>query len=186
MGELKYERLVCRNRPERGSMYIDGPYTENTEQEVYGIGFRGACQIPGSPANIAGGLMYEPVLIDPYPHRHPVDEYLIFTGPPEDPFRFDAHVEFTLGLDADAEKYDIDRPTTVRIPAGVWHCPLDFVRIDSPIFFEVALLQGNFGGTYIMPDGVRDLQYNGQIDCIMEPEKLCDACQRCLTLDWKK
>jgi hypothetical protein len=186
MSGLRYERLIYFNKPERGAKFIDGTYRENANREVYGVGFRGACQIPGSQATIGGGLVTQPMLIDPYPHWHPADEYLAFLGPPEDRYDFDAHCEFTLGLGEDAEKYDIDQPAIVRIPAGVWHCPLNFVRIGRPIFFQVALMQGSFGGTYMMPDGVRELWYNGQIDCVMEPDKLCDACQKCLTLDWRK
>ncbi|HHU30578.1 MAG: hypothetical protein QM368_06810 [Bacillota bacterium] len=185
MSKRKYEKLFYRNRPERGALFIDGTYKENVNKEVHGVGFRGACQIPGSQANIGGSLVTEPIFIDPYPHKHPADEYLAFLGPPENRYDFDACIEFTLGLGEDAEMYVIDRPTIVRIPANVWHCPLNFVRIGRPVFFQVALLQGIFGGTYLMPDGEKELYYNGQIDCIMDPGKQCNACRQCLTLDWR-
>lgn len=182
----KYEKLIYFNQPERGTAFIDGTYKDNTNKEVEGIGIRGACQIAGAKAYIGGGLIKEPVFIDPYPHKHEADEFLAFLGPPTDRYDFNAHVEFTLGLGDDAELYNIDEPTIVRIPAGTWHCPLNFIRIDKPIFFEVVLLQGAFGGTYQMPDGIKELWYNGQINCILNPEKQCDTCQKCLTIDWNK
>ena len=182
----KYEKLIYFNKPERGAAFIDGTYIENESQEVLGVGIRGAYQIPGAKAFITGGLVTEPVFIDPYPHKHDADEFLAFLGPPTDRYDFHAHVEFTLGLGDDAELYNIDEPTIVRIPAGTWHCPLNFIRIDRPIFFQVALLQGAFGGTYMMPDGMKELWYNGQINCILDPEKKCDTCQKCLTIDWNK
>ncbi|MDR0839269.1 MAG: hypothetical protein LBN99_06460 [Oscillospiraceae bacterium] len=186
MSDLKYEKLFYHNRPEKGSKFIDGTYRENENQEVFGVGFRGACQIPGSGANIGGGLVRDPIFIDPYPHKHPSDEYLAFLGPPSDRYDFDAYIEFTLGLGEDAEMYVIDRPTIVRIPANMWHCPLNFIRVGKPLFFQVSLMQGGFGGTYLMPEGIQELAFNGVIDCVMDPNKLCDACQKCLTLDWRK
>jgi len=186
MSDLQYERLIYRNRPERGAQFIDGTYRENENNEVRGVGFRGACQIPGSQFNIGGGYVTNPIFIDPYPHKHPSDEYLAFLGSLQNVFDWDAHIEFTLGLGDDAEKYDIDQPTIVRIPAETWHCPLNFVRIGKPVFFQVALMQGMFGGTYRMPEGVREIAYNGQIECIMEPGKNCDCCRKCLSLDWRK
>jgi len=78
VSDLKYERLIYRNRPERGAQFIDGTYRENENNEVRGVGFRGACQIPGSQFNIGGGYVTDPIFIDPYPHKHPSDEYLAF------------------------------------------------------------------------------------------------------------
>ncbi|MBQ1740644.1 MAG: hypothetical protein II042_02830, partial [Erysipelotrichaceae bacterium] len=40
-----------------------------------------------------------------------------------------------------------------------------------------------FGGIYHMPDGDKPIYYNGMIDCIMEPGKHCNCCQRCLQLE---
>ncbi len=182
--ERKYEHLIYFNEPELVTNYIDGTYKDNVDQEILGVGIRGACQIPGAQAYIAGGLITEPVFIDPYPHKHTADEYLAFLGAPTDRYDFDAHIEFTIGSGDDAELYSIDEPTIVRIPANTWHCPLNFIHIDKPVFFQVALLQGAFGGTYMMPDGIKELWYNGPIKCILDRNKTCDACQKCMSLDW--
>jgi hypothetical protein len=183
MNDLKYEKLVYRFQPEYLARFIDGKEIRDEVPRAY---FRGACQIPGSQFNVGYGLINGPLLLDPYPHKHPADEYLVFGAGSLNARDWDAHIEFTIGLGDDAEKYDIDEPMVIRIPAGIWHCPLNFVRVDKPVFFQPALLQGMFGGTYRMPDGERDLVYNGQIECVMEPGKKCECCQKCLSLDWRK
>ena len=185
MGNLKYENLIFRPKPERGAAFIDGTYVENKDQEIRGVGFRGSCQIKGAKAQVSGGLVTEPVFIDPYPHKHPADEYLGFVGAPGSPFDWgDTYIEFTLGLGDEAELFIIDRPTIVRIPANTWHCPLNFIRIDKPVLFQVVVEHGLFSGTYLMPDGEKELAYNGQISCIIDPEKHCDVCKKCLTFRW--
>ncbi len=180
----KYKRLVFFNAPERAKGYFGQEFHENTEQNAEGVGIRGACQIPGAKHYLGGGLTKQAVRIDPVPHKHDRDEYLAFMGPPEDPFGMDVHIEMTLGLGEEAETFSVDVPTIIRIPAGLWHCPLDFMRVDKPFFFEVVLQQGNFGGIYHMPDGDRPIYYNGMIDCILEPGKHCSCCQKCLSLEW--
>lgn len=118
----KYENLIFYKLPEHVEALVDGTPLAVTD-DVEGIGMRGACQIAGSHAFINGGLVTEPVFMDPYPHKHDADEYLVFLGPPNDPGHFNAHVELTIGIGEDAELYSIDEPVIVRIPAGTWHCP---------------------------------------------------------------
>lgn len=113
----KYENLIFYKQPEHVTALVDGTPLEVTD-DVEGVGMRGACQIPGAHAFINGGLVTEPVFMDPYPHKHDADEYLVFLGPPNDRYHFNAHVELTMGIDEDAEVYNIDEPTMVRIPAG--------------------------------------------------------------------
>lgn len=185
-GSRIYEKLVFFNVAERSHGYFGQEFVENTEQVIEGVGIRGACQIPGAKAYLGGGFTKEPVFIDPYPHKHDNDEYLIFLGSPADPFDMDVHIEMTLGNGDDAETFDVDQPTIIRIPAGTWHCPLNFMRVDKPFFFEVVLQQGNFGGIYRMPGGDKPIYYNGMINCILEPDKHCTTCQKCLSLEWNR
>lgn len=182
----KYEKLIYYKVPEGQGNYVDGTPVDQPQDDAVGVGVRGACQLAGAKAFINGGLVTKPVFMDPYPHKHDSDEYLAFLGPATNRFDFQAHVELTIGFGDDAEIYSIDEPTIVRIPAGTWHCPLNFIRIDRPIFFEVALLQGAFGGLYKMHDGEREMWYNGQINCILDPAKKCTTCQKCLNYDWNK
>ena len=180
----KYQNLVFFNVAERAKGYFGQEFKENKETNAEGVGIRGACQMPGAKAYLGGGYTRQAVRIDPFPHKHDHDEYLAFMGSLEDPFDMDVHIEMTLGVGEEAETFSVDQPTILRIPAGTWHCPLDFMRVDKPFFFQVVLQQGNFGGIYRMPDGDKPIYYNGMIDCILEPGKHCNTCQRCLQLEW--
>lgn len=186
MGNLKYETLVYRNKPERGKRYLDGTYIENTDNEITTVGCRGACQIKGAKIYVVGELITQPIFINPYTHKHDVDEYLGFTGAPGLFDWGDTRVEFTFGYGDDAELYVLDRPAVIRIPPNIWHGPLNFVNIDQPVFFEVILNQGIYSGTYLMPEGERELAYNGEISCLLDPDKHCNVCKRCLSLEWDK
>ena len=139
---------------------------------------------------IGYNIIQKPYFLDKTPHIHQHDEYLSFVGASfHNVYDFDATISLTIGReeDGDAQTFLIERPTIVRIPAGVWHCPLNFVRVDKPVFFQPVLLQGMFGGTYQNPDGTtREMYYNGPIDCVLEPGKKCTVCKRCLTRDWRE
>ncbi len=178
---MRYEKLVHRFVPEYLNTTVDGKKINDTSAQAY---FRGACQIPGSQFNIGYGLVMAPCLVDPYPHKHFADEYLIFGSETMNAKDFDAEMELTIGRGDEAETYIIDRPATVRIPAGVWHCPLNFKRIGKPVFFQPGLLQGMFGGVYLINGEEKEVFYNGQIDCVLEPGEKCSACKRCLMTDW--
>ena len=149
--------------------------------------FRGACQIPGSVFNVGFQIFVKPFFLDRVQHRHGMDEYLVFLGGSfPNVFEFDADIEFTLGkAGVDEELFHITKPTIVRVPAGVYHCPLNFKRIDKPIFFQAALLEGVFGGIYDTPDGEKEMKYNGPIPCKYDTNKKCDCCGKCLEEDWR-
>jgi hypothetical protein len=149
--------------------------------------FRGACQIPGSRFNVGFQIFVKPFFLDRVQHRHAEDEYLVFLGGAfPNVFDFDADIEFTLGqAGVDEELFHITKPTIIRVPAGVYHCPLHFKRVDKPIFFQAALMEGIFGGIYDTPDGEKEMRYNGPIQCKYDQAKKCDACGKCLKEDWK-
>ncbi|SHH94770.1 hypothetical protein SAMN02745823_01601 [Sporobacter termitidis DSM 10068] len=150
--------------------------------------FRGASQIPGSKYNVGFQIFVKPFFIDRIPHRHSVDEYLVFMGGTfPNLFDFDAEIEFTIGkIGTDAEVFHITQPTVIRIPAGVYHCPLNFKRVDKPIFFQAGLMQDMFSSTYDTEDGgQKELWYNGPLPCKLNPEKKCDSCRSCIERDWK-
>jgi hypothetical protein len=102
--------------------------------------FRGTRQIPGANVNMGWQLLIKPILLETEPHTHDADEYLIFLGnDPADWFSsFDAEIDLFLG--EEMEKYLIDKPTVVYIPANLTHCPLEFRVINRPVLFT-ALLQ---------------------------------------------
>ena len=178
-----------------GKLVFEFPMEDN-EIEAEGVGvdfvyhpqayFRGASQIPGSEFNQSFQVMVKPYFLDRVPHRHVKDEYLIFLGASyPNMFEFDAHIEFTLGKDEEAETFIINKPTIVRIPAGVYHCPLNFREINKPVFFLATLFTPMFGGLHDMPDGTtQEMYYNGPIPCKYNSNKKCDSCGKCLQEKW--
>ncbi len=117
---------------------------------------------------------------------HEKDEYLIFTGGTfPNLFDWDADIEFTIGKGEEAETYQINAPTIIRIPAGIWHCPLNFKRVDKPVFFQAALMMGCFGGTYDTPRASMRFTTTAPSSA-SGAEKKCNTCKKCLTADWQK
>ena len=58
------------------------------------------------------------------PHRHPFDEVFCFVPCSDDLTEFDGECELHLG--DDGEKYIIDKPCMVHVPAGLMHCPMSW------------------------------------------------------------
>ena len=83
----------------------------------------------------ASGLYYtKPHVMVNTTHIHDFDEYLCFWGAnAEDINDFDAEVELYMG--EEGEKYLITKPTIVYIPTKLVHCPLNFAKINKPMFF---------------------------------------------------
>ncbi|MDR0812689.1 MAG: hypothetical protein LBO63_01610 [Oscillospiraceae bacterium] len=76
-----------------------------------------------------------------------VEEYIFFMGAdPMNIFDFDAEIEMFFGDDPDhLESKIITKPTVVRIPANVWHCPIKFRKMNKPLVFQAAFLSGTWG-----------------------------------------
>ena len=150
--------------------------------------FRGASQIPGSNFNVGFQIFVKPFFLDKLPHFHDGEEFLIFLGGNfPNVFDFDADIEFMLGRAGDdGETYKITKPTIIRVPAGVYHCPLNFRRVDKPVFFQAALMEPVFGANFDTPTGgTRKLRYNGPGQCKYDSAKKCNTCGKCFTEDWR-
>jgi len=67
------------------------------------------------------------------PHAHDFDEYIIFMGTNAEEDRRDlcGEVELWLG----GEKQLITKSCGVWVPAGLYHLPINFIRVDRPILF---------------------------------------------------
>jgi hypothetical protein len=90
-------------------------------------------------------MFHEPV------HKHPFTEFFIFFGSnPLDMKEFDADVEFTFG--PEREKHVISSPTIVVAPPGVYHCPLNYVRVGKPFYCVEAFLTAKYSGTDLPPN----------------------------------
>ena len=128
------------------------------------------------------------------PHFHQaVDEYIFFlSADPTKPGDFDAEIEFMIGDDPDhMESRMITKPTVVRLPPNVWHCPIKFRQMKKPLIFQAAFLNGTWGTITrkenpdpdasalfdrryrydYMGDNVRFCKFNRQKRC-----NICGAC----------
>jgi uncharacterized RmlC-like cupin family protein len=85
-------------------------------------------------------VFHEPV------HKHTFTEFFYFFGSnPLNMKEFDAQVEFSFG--EEREKHIITGPTIIAIPPGVYHCPLNFVKIGQPIYCLEAFMTSSYAAT---------------------------------------
>ena len=183
----KYEKLVFEFPAEHNDYSEILPFGDErgfiVSPQAY---FRGATQIPGANFNVGFQIFAKPFFLDRVPHYHDTDEYLVFLGGTfPNLFDFDADIELTIGkVGVDAEVHTITEPTIIRIPAGVYHCPINFTRVDKPIFFQAMLMQDMFSSIYDTEDGgTQELWYNGSLPCKLAPENRCESCRDCILQD---
>ena len=183
--DSKFGKLVFEFPEEHNEIVADGdPMDFVVSPQAY---FRGSCQIPGAEFNQSYQIFVKPFFLDRVQHRHVKDEYLVFLGASfPNVFDFDAKIEFTIGKGDEAETYVITRPTIIRVPAGIYHCPLNFKEVNKPVMFLATLFTPMFGGLYDMPDGTaQEMYYNGPIPCKYNKDKKCDSCGKCLQEKWE-
>ena len=67
-------------------------------------------------------------------HYHDFDQFLLFTGGDGTNMSdLGGVVELTLSKDGKKlEKFTITQATSVYIPAGMYHCPLNFKKVNDP------------------------------------------------------
>jgi hypothetical protein len=67
-------------------------------------------------------------------HKHDFDQFLIFVGGDlRNMTDLGGEVELTLSEDGvNLQKFVITEATTVFVPAGLYHCPLNFKKINDP------------------------------------------------------
>jgi hypothetical protein len=111
-------------------------------------------------------------------------------------FDFDCEIEMRFGDDPDhMESKIITKPTVVRIPANVWHCPILFRKMKNPVLFQAAFLSGTWGTITQAPDYKRSPEelekpyfsrtrgYNYMGDnvrfCKHNEKKRCNICGAC-------
>ena len=177
----KYDKLVFAFPTEHNEIVAIGDDPDYIlSPQAY---FRGGTQIPGAKYNCGFQVFVKPFFLDRIPHRHNVEEYLVFMGATfPSLFDFDADIEFSIGkVGVDAEIYHITKPTIIRIPTGLEHCPLHFKRVDKPVFFQAMLQQDMFSIIYDAEDGSqKELRYNGPLPCKRDPGKKCNSCRACI------
>lgn len=87
-----------------------------------------------SPFSLSWVPITKAFLMAPEPHVHDWDEFLMFIGgDANDLLNLGGEVEFSIGRDQDhLEKFVFTTPTVIHLVGGLWHCPLNFKRVDNP------------------------------------------------------
>jgi len=128
-------------------------------------GFRGVEEMENSRLCYLYDIVQKACEIGDAHMHHAVEEYLFFMGANVAKFfEFDAEIEIDIGDSPyDMETYRFDKPTVVRIPAGVWHGPVKFKRVGAPICFLPLYPSGNYGKIIVNNggDGGGEYLYKG-------------------------
>lgn len=141
--------------------------------------------IPGVRFNAGFLVATKPGYMD-IPHIHDgADNFFILTGPDlSDVFHSEFEVNLFLGDSPTAmEMYRITKPSIVRVPAGVWHCPLFYKDVKGGINTIMWYAGESTGRVYPTDDG-KDIRYekdNWTRPCVKDPDRLCTYCGLCFT-----
>ena len=121
------------------------------------------------------------------PHIHDgADNYFIFCGTKLDDI-FNSEFEVTMFMGdspTEMEMYKITKPSIVRVPAGVWHCPVYYNKINRGT--TTILWYGGITTGRVYPkideNGNESVIYetdNWTRQCVMDESKLCTYCGKC-------
>lgn len=136
MAESKYSKYVMSHsietRPEPGDA------SKVSER----IRFDGGKDFNSNFSLIVRPVM-EPVLMEDYAHSHDFDMYVTFIGLDKNGLH-DLGGEIEMYLGEEQEKFVITSPTSVYLPKGLVHCPLNFKRVDKPILLIHATIASKY------------------------------------------
>jgi hypothetical protein len=135
----KFTDLFLEIQPEK---------TEPNEWQAQPYGyFKGEEDIPNSQYRMGFQVIKAPVVYEKETHFHREEQYYIFLDHKlPDTFGFDAEIEFFMGEDPDnLEKIVVTKPTVIRVPANMWHGPVNFKRVGRPVFLEDPMFAGRAG-----------------------------------------
>ncbi len=147
--------------------------------------FNGAESLWGSNMIFGFTVIQKEALLD-FPHvHHAVEEIYMFSGHDLcNFFDFDAEIEMWIGDSPEnMEKYVITKPTLVRIPARMWHGPINYKRVGKPVAFSSVYMNGERSKVTrrIHPDGTVDFPYlsSNLKRCVIDKTRKCNMCGRC-------
>ena len=85
----------------------------------------------------------------PEPHVHDFPQFLIYLGERENMMEIDADIEFNLSRDGKKmEKHKITKATSIFIPAGLWHGPIIYHKVNKPFMFIDLYFSTNYAKIY--------------------------------------
>ena len=74
-----------------------------------------------------------PIVLEDKPHKRDFPQFLFFIG--SDPNNIgDLGAEIEMYLGEEGEKHVITTPTMLIITPGLVHCPLNYKRVDRPVY----------------------------------------------------
>lgn len=89
-----------------------------------------------------------PLVMSPKTHKHDFAQVLCFIGGDSTNIQdFGAEIELCLG--EEMEKHIITTNTAIAIPAGLFHCPITFKRVDKPVVFLEVMLTGKYEKIFV-------------------------------------
>jgi hypothetical protein len=104
----------------------------------------------GAKISLALTAVRKPNMFHSQAHKHNFTEFFYFFGSnPMDMKEFDAEVEFTFGQEQ--EKHVINSPTVVVVPPGIYHCPLNYTKVDKPFYCLEVFMTSKYTGTDLKP-----------------------------------
>jgi hypothetical protein len=130
-GQSKFEQYIVRDLWHKS--YAKDFHAEVTKP-VLGLRMGKMQGATYSPFALSWVPITEAFLMAPEPHVHDWDEFLMFIGgDTTNLLELGGEVEFSLGDNPDnMEKFVFTSPTVVHLTKGLWHCPLNFKRVDNP------------------------------------------------------
>ena len=85
------------------------------------------------------------------------------------------------------KKIVITEPTVVRVPPHLWHCPINFKRIDKPVGFLPVYPDGDWSKIIMQKNERGDSEYLFEAaslrKCSYNHEKVCSYCGKCMKDD---
>jgi hypothetical protein len=172
--ENLFHPFIATDAKKNWSMYAS-PRMEYFNEDIPGVSFG------------AGFLVATEIGFMDIPHIHDgSDNYFIFTGADLDNiFESEFEVDFFMGDSAQSmEVYNITKPTFVRVPAGVWHCPVYYKKIVRGLNNLLWYGGVSTGRVYPRVDengdpGVYYEKDNWVRECVKDPSKMCTWCGLC-------
>jgi hypothetical protein len=108
--------------------------TQHPEVSAPRLGLHSDKDFGGRDFSMSWWAITEPFLMVTENHAHDFDQFLIFVGGdltnmPD----LGGEVELTLSFDGkNLEKFVITEACNVYVPAGMYHCPLNFKKVNDP------------------------------------------------------
>ena len=184
MADYDYKSLFCEVPPE---------YPAHTPgAQAY---FRGETYMKGANIHLGWQVIKGPMPMEEPHFHHGIEEYLVFFGAelPDVYASWDAEIDVMLGVDRDnMQKFTVTKPTIVRIPPNMWHCPITFRKINKPVLWQAIYLSGTWSRVRRRELGDGKYEYLFDADnlrkCILHPEReRCIFCGECMkkNIQWQ-